>query len=285
MKVFITGLTGTLGTALARLHAGRGDEVVGCARSEARAAEWLRSSDTAGELVVGDAFGLGERYGPVIYAALGCERIYHCAAMKHVDLCEANPAEAQQQNVDLTAAVLEGGRRLGVPVVFVSSDKACLPQSVYGATKLIGERLAVRAGAAVVRLGNLIGSSGSVFKLWAEARAAGRPIRLTDPEMTRYFIPVEEAARFLESHAVPGKVTAPYMAAVRMGDVTAAIGGAVEVVGRRPGETQHQWIATREEDVQFFPPPPAHLAGLGFCSATAPRWKPSHLLEVAGVKV
>lgn len=151
-------MTGTLGTALMRHH--EGDAVFGCSRSEERARAWLADHGRAATLFLADAASLADPSSDVGRLLPTLDRVYHCAAMKHVDLCEANPVECHRQNVERTAVVSAACKLAGVPLVFVSSDKACLPEATYGASKLLAERVALREGAAVVRFGNLIGSSG-----------------------------------------------------------------------------------------------------------------------------
>lgn len=287
MRVFITGLTGTLGTALAKLHAERGDEVVGCARGEANAAAWLREHGHLGKLLIGDAADAGDWQTPVGGALLMSDRVYHCAAMKHVDLCEANVTEAVHQNVEVTRRVATACARSGTPLVFVSSDKACLPGGVYGATKLIGERLVIGMGGAAVRLGNLLGSSGSVFHVWRRQAEAGGPIKVTDPSMTRYFMRVSDAAAFVADGHVPRQVRMPYgMRAAHLGYMASAIslkyGVGTEVVGRRPGETGHQWLVAPDE--RYTHEDGAIVLGgasgsIGISSEAGPWWGADELLE------
>lgn len=252
MKVFITGMTGTLGTAIAAHHRTLGHAVYGCARSEVAAVAWLRDNDSI--LRVRDAVHLDR----LLRISPGIDRVYHCAAVKHIDMCEVNIADAVQQNIDLVDEVSMVCRDWQIPWVHVSTDKAFAPTSVYGATKLIAERIALQRGAAVVRFGNLIGSSGSVFKLWAAGQR-----KLTDPNMTRFFLPVYGAAEFCV-HACPG-LTYPTMKAVRMGDVATRLGGGFECIGLRPGETLHQFIDE------------------GVSSEHAERWDIDGLLQEAGL--
>ena len=299
MNVYITGICGTLGTALAELHLGRGDRVWGCTRNDSRANEWVRSGlgrlgAAVATVFVGDAAALNDPRSDQSRAMIGCDVLYHCAAMKHVDVCESNPAAAWRNNVDLTWTVAAACETADVRFVLISSDKACLPRGVYGATKLVAERVALNAGGSVVRLGNLIGSSGSVFALWSDPAKGPVEIALTDPDMTRFFITVDAAARFIADRLEPGKLTIPRMRAVRMGAVADAMKGRpVRVVGPRPGETTHQWLiapgdrATLDarysdryvfgEDAMSWPD--------GLTSETADRWDVSELLQAAGVKI
>jgi FlaA1/EpsC-like NDP-sugar epimerase len=300
VRVFITGLTGTLGTALARLHKERGDDVWGCARNESRAVEWLRENKGVATLFCCDASSLVKAKTDPYKLLPSMDRLYHLAAMKHVDLCEANPWEAYDQNVCLTAQVVWACSTAKVPLVFASSDKACMPTGVYGATKLLGEKIVLREGGAVVRLGNLIGSSGSVFRLWKDALGRGERIRLTNAPMTRYFVPVRKAAEFVADMALPGKLVVPEpMKSAVMGDIAhrvAALGGSpgekgIVVTGPRPGETMHQWVVAPgdrgyceknvrivlcDDDLGKFP--------FGESSEKADRWDVDELLREAGVE-
>lgn len=295
MRVFITGLTGTLGTALANLHYTRGDQVWGCSRSEVRAVEWLKTHCEIATLFLTNAASLVDPQSDTRRLLPSMDKVYHCAAMKHVDLCETNPHEAFCENVDLTQVVSVACSQSDIPMTFISSDKACLPQGVYGATKLLAERIAIRENAAAVRLGNLIGSSGSVFALWEDAVEKGEPIRLTDPDMTRYFIGVGEAARFIADDTIQGSVVIPRpLKSVRMGDVAEAVAGGrtkILTVGRRPGETQHQWLIAPEEKYfdqrhrLLLSPEGDNADNLGLSSndPITPRWDINDLLFLAGV--
>lgn len=303
MRVFITGMTGSLGTALAKLHHSRGDTVWGCARDESRAVEWFQQHSEIATLYVTDAASLFCPHSDIGRLLPSMARLYHCAAMKHVDICERYPLEAVKQNVVLTADVAVACACAIVPMVFISSDKACLPQGVYGATKLLAERIVLSMDGldgSVVRLGNLIGSSGSVFSLWKQQLDEGKPIRLTDPTMTRYFIPVEEAARFVADKAVTGVVSIPDpLLSTRMGTVAGYLqisakpsGPAslpLEIVGRRPGETRDQWLVAPGESVIKSKHNGAlmlsgtHVTQVGMCSLTAPRWDTNDLLKAAGI--
>lgn len=286
MRVFVTGLTGTLGTALARFHAARGDGVWGCARNESRAVEWLAAYSRLATLYVTGADALADPWSDAGRLLPSMDRVYHCAAMKHVDLCESHPSEAVEANVRLTATVTGACRSAEVTAVHISSDKACLPGGVYGATKLLAERVALREGAAVVRMVNIVGSSGSVFEGWRKAVDDGLPVKLTNAKMTRYFISIADAARFIVQEAIPGVVVVPkHVRAAVMGRVAEAV-GRVELVGMRPGETLHQHLVAPEEamvtgETRSVLMPEGRLGGV--CSEDAERWDPAELLALAGV--
>lgn len=142
-------------------------------------------------------------------AGLGVEVLFHAAAYKHVPLVEANALEGIRNNVFGTKVVTDVAFELGVKsVLLISSDKAVRPTNVMGATKrwaeLLFRQASLNASAAgtgqrfsAVRFGNVLGSNGSVVPLFKEQIAAGGPVTLTDPAMTRYFMSIREAAELI----------------------------------------------------------------------------------------
>lgn len=206
-------------------------------------------------------------------AMAGVDLVFHAAALKHVPACEFNPFEATETNVRGTQNVVEAAIDAGVErVLTISTDKAVDPTNVMGATKLLSERLMSAAEAskgpsatrfAAVRFGNVIGSRGSLIPLIRSQIASGGPITMTNPDMTRYLMPVSEAIGLClqAMEAVRGgEVFILKMPRVRVGDLVRVLVDAyapqfgrrpdeiaVDVIGPRRGEKIHEVLMTEDE--------------------------------------
>lgn len=191
----------------------------------------------------------------------GVEIVIHAAALKQVPACEYNPIEAVQTNVNGAKNVIESALDARVQrVLALSTDKAVNPINLYGATKLVAEKLFVQANAyrggdpirfSCVRYGNVVGSRGSVIPLFQEQRKLGR-ITITDPRMTRFWITLEQGVRFVlqcieQMHG--GEVFIPKIPSMRMIDLASAIAPDCEIVeiGIRPGEKLHEVLLSEDE--------------------------------------
>lgn len=178
------------------------------------------------------------------------------AAMKHVPDCEEQPLEAVRQNVYGAYNMVEVPAS---PHVFISSDKAVQPQTVYGYTKALAERLTLQRGGRVVRLPNIKGSSGSFLPL-AEAQAKNGEVYLTDPEMKRMFMDVEDAARFIMQVYVSGTTgqvhvpEAPEQERIKpyLEEIADRHGAELKVVGKRSREKIQERLAWPGENVKVF---------------------------------
>jgi len=199
--------------------------------------------------------------------------VFHCAALKHVESGEYNPFEATQTNIGGTQNVIDACLGAGVKtMILTSSDKAANPTSVMGATKLVAEKLLTAANNyrghhdtvfASVRFGNVLGSRGSALELFAGQIAAGGPVTMTDPEMTRFVMSTDRAVELcLQASTVArgGEVFVLKMPVARLGDlVTAAIEAFAPIYGRlpasivvvpipaRPGEKAYEELMTEDE--------------------------------------
>lgn len=212
----------------------------------------------------------------IMRATEGIDVVFHCAALKHVESGEYNPFEVTQTNVSGTQNVIDACLAAGVrTMILTSSDKAANPTSVMGASKLLGEKLVTAAtnyrGSrgttfASVRFGNVLGSRGSALELFARQVAAGGPVTVTDPSMTRFVMTTDRAVELAISAAEVargGEVFVFKMPVAKVGDLVAA---AIEVAaprhGRdpksiaitsiepRPGEKPYEELMTAEESTR-----------------------------------
>jgi FlaA1/EpsC-like NDP-sugar epimerase len=203
-----------------------------------------------------------------VFARFRPDIVFHAAALKHLPLLELWPAEALKTNVLGTLAVLEAAAEYGVrSFVNISTDKAASPISVLGYSKRITERLtadmAGRTGGTYlsVRFGNVLGSRGSVLAVLSAQVAAGGPVTITDPEVTRYFMLADEAVQLVLQAAVIGRggevLVLDMGQPVRIADMArrlaAGSGREVDIVftGLRPGEKLHEdLLGPGERDVR-----------------------------------
>lgn len=192
-------------------------------------------------------------------AVRGVDLIIHAAALKQVPVCEYNPFEAVATNVLGTQNVATAAIENHVPlVVGLSSDKSVAPTNLYGASKLLAERIFAQAGVYAdetrfgsVRYGNVVGSRGSVIPVFRRQAGEG-VVTITDRRMTRFWITLPEAVEFVLS-CLPligdGEVFVPKIPSARITDLAEAIApdaGQV-VTGIRPGEKLHECLLTRDE--------------------------------------
>jgi UDP-N-acetylglucosamine 4,6-dehydratase len=194
-------------------------------------------------------------------AMVGVHVVIHAAALKQVPACEYNPIEAVQTNVNGGRNVIEAALDCRVHrVLALSTDKAVNPVNLYGATKLVSEKLFVQANAyrggdpirfSCVRYGNVVGSRGSVIPLFREQRKTGR-ITLTDPRMTRFWMTIDQGVRFVLNsieRMQGGEVFVPKIASMRMRDLARAMAPDCETeeIGIRPGEKVHEVLLSEDE--------------------------------------
>jgi FlaA1/EpsC-like NDP-sugar epimerase len=222
--------------------------------------------------------------------------VFHAAALKHLPLLEMHPSEALKTNILGTHQLLRVAIRHRVDrLVNISTDKAADPTSVLGYSKRIAERLTASANESAagtfvsVRFGNVLGSRGSVLTAFHEQVAAGGPVTVTDPEVTRFFMTVQEAVRLvIQAGAIDSDGDALVLdmgEPVRIADVArqliAAAERPVDIVytGLRPGEKLHEVLLGADEPdrrpnhplISQVPVPPLDGAVLSLLDATAPR--------------
>ena len=194
-------------------------------------------------------------------AFIGVDYVIHAAAMKHVHIAEYNPDECVKTNIGGAENVIKATLGSSVTdVVALSTDKACAPINLYGATKLASDKLFIAANNivgkqdvkfSVVRYGNVMGSNGSVIPFFQQRKKTG-VLPITDSKMTRFNISlangVEMVLHALEN-AWGGELYVPKIASYRITDVAEAIGPECEhpVIGIRPGEKIHEEMITSSD--------------------------------------
>ena len=200
-----------------------------------------------------------------LYRAMyGVDVVVHAAALKQVPTLEYNPIEAVKTNILGAINVIDAAIDNGVKqALFLSTDKAVHPVNLYGATKLVAEKLIIQANAYVggrdtrfscVRYGNVMGSRGSVIPIFLRGRENG-VISITDVRMTRFWISLTQGADFVRGclgRMVGGEVFVPKIPSMKIVDIARALApeARCEIIGIRPGEKLHEELITQEEALQ-----------------------------------
>lgn len=199
-----------------------------------------------------------------LYRALeGIDFVVHAAALKQVPSCEYNPFEAVKTNIMGAANIIDASIDKKVKrVVALSTDKACAPVNLYGATKLCSDKLFIQGNAysgpsgtkfSVVRYGNVAGSRGSVIPFFQELVANGaKELPITDMKMTRFWLKLEQAVEMvLEAleHMHGGELFVKKIPSMHMPDLAKAIAPELKIteIGIRPGEKIHECMITKED--------------------------------------
>ena len=194
-------------------------------------------------------------------AMYGADVVVHAAALKQVPAAEYNPLEAVKTNIMGTANVIDAAIDSGVErALMIGTDKAVLPSNLYGATKLVAEKLFVQANSytggretrlACIRYGNVVGSRGSVIERFLRQRDQG-VIQLTDERMTRFWITIGHGVRFVIDRVLDmggGEIFVPKIPSMRLVDVASTIAPDArwEFIGIRDGEKLAEDLIPLEE--------------------------------------
>ena len=264
-SVLITGGTGSFGSTMVTrlLESSNVEEIRILSRDEAKQDDMRRRvSDPRLRFYIGDV----RDYESVERAARGVELVFHAAALKQVPSCEFFPLEAVRTNVLGSSNVIEAANANGVrSLVCLGTDKAVYPVNAMGMSKAMMEKTAqafarnnptATTVVSTVRYGNVMASRGSVIPLFIEQIAAGRPITVTDPEMTRFLMSLDEAVLLVE-HAFASARTgdlfirkAPAATVDVLARALANLFGVepnIQIIGTRHGEKLYETLATREE--------------------------------------
>lgn len=258
MHVLITGGTGTLGQELVKQLYRVATKITVYSRSESRQADMQRTwpiyPDNKLQYVIGDV----RDEDKLIEAMRTVTHVIHTAALKRIETCEYNIEECMKTNILGTMNVVKACNKNKVKkCLVVSTDKAVSPINAYGASKLMSEKIAIAANNlgpchfACVRYGNVMGSKGSVMELWRKQKEEGKPLTVTDKEMTRFWIEIEEAAKFIIHKFEIMERGCIYIPKIKKSNVLAeakAISPKIQMIQRRPGEKTDEELIHKYEN-------------------------------------
>ncbi|MBA4745328.1 MAG: UDP-N-acetylglucosamine 4,6-dehydratase (inverting) [Muricauda sp.] len=264
-SVLITGGTGSLGKALTSHIFSKHPEVrrlIIFSRDEQKqfqmAQEYPHKEYPQIRFFIGDVRDKDR----LVRAFKGVDYVIHAAAMKHVHLAEYNPEECIKTNIGGAQNVVDACFETKVErVVALSTDKACAPINLYGATKLTSDKLFIAANNikgdrpirfSVVRYGNVMGSNGSVIPFFINKKKSEGVLPITDSNMTRFNISLQGGVDMVMhalEHAWGGELFVPKIPSYRIMDVAEAIGPECDkpVIGIRPGEKLHEEMITSSD--------------------------------------
>ena len=272
-RVFITGGTGALGSAITKRLVGHKhvERIAVYSRDEHKhhrmASEFgvnMRGDDSKLRFFIGDV----RDQNRLEHAMRGYDTVIHAAALKVVPAGEYNPMEFVATNIYGAQNVAMACIRSGVQTcVGISTDKACSPVNLYGATKLAAEKTFVASnlyggGATsfrVCRYGNVTGSTGSVVPIWDECASRRQPLPVTDPYMTRFWMTLEDAVDFVlwtTEHGQDSCVHVPNLKSYVISDLAKAVWAShwgyedlpgFQIVGMREGEKLHESMVSEDE--------------------------------------
>jgi len=277
--VLVTGGTGSLGKVLIRRilagEQGTPRKVIVFSRDEAKQHEmrvsYLRRGVATDEVIYRNfmqtlEFRIGDvrDYAAVCSAVRGADVVVNAAALKQVPSCEYFPVEALMTNCQGAANLVRAIGENGYPVetlLAVSTDKACKPVNVMGMSKALQERIVVAANILNprtrfigVRYGNVLASRGSVIPLFRSQIAAGGPVTITAPDMTRFLLSLNRAVDTIFAAlggARPGEIYVPDVPAATVANLARALIGErpveMRTIGVRPGEKLHEIMVSEEE--------------------------------------
>ncbi len=268
-SILITGGTGSFGKMFTKLILERNPDVkrlVILSRDEQKhfnmAMEFPESKYPAMRYFIGDVRDKDR----LKRAFEGIDIVIHAAAMKHVHLAEYNPSECIKTNINGAENVIAAAIKCGVKdVVALSTDKACAPINLYGATKLTSDKLFIAANNikgsrdikfSVVRYGNVMGSNGSVMPFFLKKRKDG-VLPITDKKMTRFNISLQDGCQMVFDaieKAWGGELFVPKIPSYKIVDVATAIGPDCrqDEVGIRPGEKLHEEMITVSDAINTY---------------------------------
>jgi UDP-N-acetylglucosamine 4,6-dehydratase/5-epimerase len=295
-SILVTGGTGSFGNSFLRtvLRRYRPHRLVVYSRDELKQYEMQQEfDDPALRFFIGDVRD-GER---LARAMSGIDYVVHAAALKHVPVAEYNPMECIKTNVHGAQNVIDASIACGVKkVIALSTDKAASPINLYGASKLVSDKLFSAANNivgsnptrfSVVRYGNVVGSRGSVVPFFRSLVARGATeLPITDARMTRFWITLDHGVDFVLScfgRMAGGEIFVPKIPSARITDLAKAIAPGLphKLVGVRPGEKLHEVMVTHDDSRLTLEFPDHFVIQPSISFHTEPRYNPNGLNELA----
>ena len=248
-KILLTGATGSFGKAFIDhcLKTTKNVEIYAMSRDECKQATLNRRyANDPVHWILGDI-----RCPPALPVV---DLVVHAAALKHVGRGELQPEEFIATNILGSANMLRHSLACDCPFVGLSTDKACAPVNAYGATKMLMEKQVVAAHRSIVRYGNVLGSRGSLIPFVMQCRQTGASIPITDPDMTRFWLHLQEAVDLVifawtdQLDGVSG-IHVPKAPAMRVIDLVAALApnNPTHYCGIMPGEKLHEAMIAPDE--------------------------------------
>lgn len=261
-NILITGGTGSFGKQFVRtiLREYKPNKIIIYSRDELKQFEMAQKfNDRCMRYFIGDVRDL-----PRLKKAMnGVDYVVHAAALKHVPIAEYNPMECIKTNVMGAQNIIDACLESGVThVIALSTDKAASPANLYGASKLVSDKLFVAANNlsgshnikfSVVRYGNVLGSRGSVIPFFKKLIAQGATsLPITEPNMTRFWITLQEGVDFVLKNfqrMQGGEIFVPKIPSMKMTDMAKAIAPDLpqEIIGIRPGEKLHEVMCPQDD--------------------------------------
>ena len=262
--LLITGGTGSFGSTVVQRFLKCGVREIRIFSRDEKKQEDMRIAlkDDKAKFYIGDV----RNYNSIHEALYGVDYVFHAAALKQVPSCEFYPMEAVQTNILGTENVLNAAVANGVKrVVVLSTDKAVYPINAMGISKAMMEKLMVaksrlRSGSETIfcatRYGNVMASRGSVIPLFVDLIKSGKPLTVTDPEMTRFLMSLEDSVDLVMhafEHAKPGDIFVQKAPASTVGDLAQALkalfsaDNSIQIIGTRHGEKLYESLLSREE--------------------------------------
>ena len=266
-NILITGGTGSFGKKYTEiiLSKYKPNKIIIYSRDELKQYEMAQSfTDKCMRYFIGDV----RDESRLVEAMDGVDIVIHAAALKHVPIAEYNPMECIKTNVDGAQNVINAAIKNEVDkVIALSTDKASGPINLYGATKLVSDKLFVAANNvvgtrktrfAVVRYGNVVGSRGSVIPFFKKLIDDGvNELPITDEAMTRFLITLEDGVKFVLSNFERmhgGEIFIPKIPSMKMTELAKSLSPSLphKIIGIRPGEKMHEVMITGDDSVVEF---------------------------------